>query len=150
MHTWSVAKHSFPSFRARGKKQFRCPPLTLEYPDRFLGKALCFPVMQRHQIDAPLLLIKAALRFARGLAVLGTALYQSPQPVGCMQIALWTAQRLRVMFGFTVKASDRASTAPAILRVYFITASRWRTCTIFFAYCSTLWRATSAKLRCSC
>ena len=45
-----------------------------------------------------------------------------------MIVQLWPAQRTRVMFGFTLKACDRASTAPASSQVYFRTASRWSAC----------------------
>jgi hypothetical protein len=101
----------------------RDPPLTFTYRDRFLGKAVCIPVAQHLQIAAPLMLVTSALHFARVRAAAGAPLPQQPAPpVGCM---LWPAQRTRFMIGFTVKAGDRASTAPASSRVYFRTASRW-------------------------
>ncbi len=102
--------------------------LTFEYHDHFLGKAMRIPVLHRVQIAAPLMLIKPALRYERGRAAPGTALHQPQPTLGCMQVALWPAQRVRFMFGFTVKACDLASTAPASSRVHFMTASRWRTC----------------------
>ena len=103
----------------------RVPPLTFTYHDRFLGKAVCIPVLQHLQIAAPLMLVAPALHFARGRAAAGAAPQQPAPPVGCMLVELWPAQRTRFMFGLTVKACDRASTAPASSRVYFRTASRW-------------------------
>jgi hypothetical protein len=56
---------------------------TFEYHDRFLGKVLSIPVEQRHQLDAPLILVNAWLRFSRGRrAALGTALPQPQPPFG--------------------------------------------------------------------
>ena len=103
----------------------RDPPLTFTYHDRFLGKAVCIPVLHHLQIAAPLKLVAPALHFARGRAAAGAAPQQPAPPVGCMLVELWPAQRTRFMFGLTVKACDRASTAPASSRVYFRTASRW-------------------------
>ncbi len=97
------------------------------YHDRFLGKAMCIPVVQQLQIAAPLILLTPALHFARGRAAAGAAPQLPAPPVGCMIVQLWPAQRTRFMFGFTIKACDRASTAPASSRVYFRTASSWST-----------------------
>jgi hypothetical protein len=107
------------------------PPLTLqmfEYHDRFLGKAMRIPFLHHLQIAAPLMLVTPALHFARGRAAAGAPPYQPPPPVGGMQVALFAAQRVRFMFGFTVKACDRASTLDACAIEYFRTASRWRRC----------------------
>ena len=82
-------------------------------------------ILQHLQIAAPLMLVAPALHFARGRAAAGGAPQQPAPPVGCMLVELWPAQRTRFMFGLTVKACDRASTAPASSRVYFRTASRW-------------------------
>ncbi len=106
----------------------RAPPLTFTYHDRFLGKAVCIPVVQHLQIAAPLRLVTPALHFARGRAAAGAAPQHPAPPVGCMIVQLWPAQRTRFMFGFTLKACDRASTAPASSQVYFRTASRWSAC----------------------
>jgi hypothetical protein len=103
----------------------RDPPLTFTYHDRFLGKTVCIPVLHHLQIAAPLKLVAPALHFARGRAAAGAAPQQPAPPVGCMLVELWPAQHTRFMFGLTVKACDRASTAPASSRVYFRTASRW-------------------------
>ena len=103
----------------------RAPPLTFTYHDRFLGKAVCIPVLQHLQIAAPLMLVTPALHFARGRAAAGAAPQHPAPPVGCMIVQLWPAQCTRFMFGFTLKACDRASTAPASSQVYFRTASRW-------------------------
>jgi hypothetical protein len=85
------------------------------------------PLTQRHQLDAPLLFVKAWLRFSRGRrAALGTALPQPPPPVDLTQFALWPAQRLRGMSELTATACHRLSTAPASLNVYFRVASGWR------------------------
>jgi hypothetical protein len=104
------------------------PLLTLTYLDRFVGKAVLISpnrILQHLQIAAPLMLVAPALHLARGRAAAG-APPQQPDPLfGCMPVELWAAQRVRFMFGFTVKACDRASTAPASSHVYFRTASRW-------------------------
>ena len=100
---------------------------TVEYHDRFLGKVSVIPVVQRHQLDAPLMFVKAWLRFIRGRrAALGTALPQPPPPVDHTQFALWPAQRVRGMPELTATACHRLSTAPASLNVYFRVASGWR------------------------
>jgi hypothetical protein len=101
------------------------PPLTFTYHDRFLGKAVCIPVLHHLQIAAPLMLVTPALHFARGRAAAGAPLQHPAPPVGCMIVQLWAAQRTRFMFGFTLKACDRALTAPAGSHVYFRTASHW-------------------------
>jgi hypothetical protein len=102
---------------------------TVEYQDHFLaqGKVSVITVAQRHQLDAPLIFVKAWLRFSRGRrSALGTALPQPPPPVGHTQFALWPAQRVRVMPELTATACHRLSTAPASLNVYFRVASGWR------------------------
>ena len=99
-----------------------------EYHDLFLGKVLRVPFVCHLQIVSPLMLVKPALTFARVHAALSTALHQPPSPFGCVQVALWPSQRVRFMFGFAVKACDRASTAPASSHVNFRTVLRWRAC----------------------
>jgi hypothetical protein len=101
------------------------PPLTFTYHDSFLGKAVCIPVVHHLQSATPLMLLTPALHFARGRAAAGAAFQQPAPPVGCMLVEVWPAQHTRFMFGFTLKACDRASTAPASSHVYFRTASRW-------------------------
>ena len=86
---------------------------------------MCIPVLQHLQIAAPFKLVAPALHFARGRAAAGAAPQQPAPPVGCIIVQLLPAQRTRFMFGFTLKACDRASTAPASSHVYFRTASRW-------------------------
>ena len=109
-----------------GKKKKKGSP-TVEYQDRFLGKLSVIPVAQRHQLDAPLIFVKAWLRLSRGRrAALGTALPQPPPPVDHTQFALWPAQRVRGMPKLTATACHRLSTAPASLNVYFRVASGWR------------------------
>ena len=104
----------------------RGPPglFTFTYYDRFLGKAVCIPVMHHLQTAAPLMLVTSALHFARGRAAAGAPPQQPAPPVSCMLVKLWAAQRTRFMFGFTLKACDRASTVPASSHVFFRTASR--------------------------
>ncbi len=100
---------------------------TVEYQDHFLGKVSVIPVAQRHQLDAPLLFVKAWLRFSRGrCAALGTALPQPSPPVDHTQFALWPAERARGMPELTATTCHRLSTAPASLNVYFRVASGWR------------------------
>ena len=100
---------------------------TFEYQDHLLGKVSVIPVAQRHQLDAPLIFVKAWLRLSRGSrAALGTALPQPLPPVDRTQFALWPAQRVRGMPELTAKACHRLSTAPASLNVYFRVASGWR------------------------
>ncbi len=105
----------------------RGPHLTFTYHDRFLGKAVRIPLAQHLQSAAPLMLVAPALHFARGLAAAGATPQQlaAAPHVSCMLVELWLAQRTRFMFGLTVKACDRASTAPASSHVYIRTASRW-------------------------
>jgi hypothetical protein len=105
----------------------RGSPLTFKYHDRFLDKAMHIPIVWLHQIVAPLMLVSPALHFARSRAAAGAAPQHPAPPVGCMIVQLWPAQRTRFMFGFTLKACDRASTAPASSHMFFRTASRWRT-----------------------
>jgi hypothetical protein len=101
---------------------------TVEYQDHLLGKVSVIPVEQRHQLDAPLLFVKAWLRFSRGRrAALGTAaLPQPPPPVDHSQLALLPAKLVRGMSELTATACHRLSTAPASLNVYFRVASGWR------------------------
>ena len=114
-----------PSSSAAAAESTVCP--IFEYQDHFLGKVSVIPVAQRHQLDAPLIFVKAWLRLSRGRrAALGTALPQPPPPVGHTQFALWPAQRVRGMPELTATACHRLSTAPASLNVYFRVASGWR------------------------
>jgi hypothetical protein len=124
----AAAAAAAPRSASSSMSATRAPPLTFTYHDRFLGKAVRIPVRKYLRIDATLMLIKRALHFARGRAAAGNALHQPPPTLGCMQVALWPAQRARFMFGFTVKACDRASAAPAGSQVYLRTTSRWTTC----------------------
>ena len=109
-------------------------PLIIEYHDCFLGRIVRVPVVQllqtiaiRHQIDAPLKLVKAAswIRLRRGCA--GSKLPPPPPPAACLQVAVLPSQRARSMPAITAMACDRASTAPTSLNVYSRTASFWRT-----------------------
>ncbi len=86
---------------------------------------MCIPVLQHHQIAAPLMLVTPALHFARGRAAAGTAPQHPSPPVGCMVVQLWPAQRTRFMFGFTLKACDRASIVDPSAIEYYRTESRW-------------------------
>ena len=100
---------------------------TFEYQDHLLGKVSVISVAQRHKLDAPLIFVKAWLRFSRGRRVaLGTALPQPPPPVDHTQLALWPAKLVRDMSQLTATACHRLSTAPASLNVYFRVASGWR------------------------
>ncbi len=121
----SPAPAAAPRSASSSLSAARAPPLTFTYHDRFLGKAVCNPVVQQLQIAAPLMLVTPALHFARGRAAAGAAPQHPAPPVGCMRVQLWPTQRTRFMFGFTLKACDRASAAPASSHVYFRTASRW-------------------------
>jgi hypothetical protein len=123
----SPAPAAAPRTASSSLSAARAPPLNFTYHDRFLGKAVCIPVVQHLQIAAPLMLVSPALHFARGRAATGAAPQHPAPPVGCIIVQLWPAQRTRFMFGFTLKACDRASTAPASSRVYFRTASSWNT-----------------------
>jgi hypothetical protein len=107
------------------KECAKVDPLTFKYHDRFLGKAMRIPVGQHLQIAAPLMLVTPLLHFARGRAAAGAAPQRPAPPVGCMTVQLWPTQRTRFMFGFSLKACDRASTAPASSHVHLRTASRW-------------------------
>ena len=99
-------------------------PLTFEYHDRFLGRVIRIPVVHHLQIAAPLMLVTSALHVARGraAAAAGVAPHWPPPPV-----ALFAAQRVRFMFGFTVNVCDRASIVDASAIEYLRAASRWRT-----------------------
>ena len=100
---------------------------TIEYQDHLLGKVSVIPVALRLQLDAPLIFVKAWLRFSRGRrAALGTALPQPPPPVDHSQLALLPAKLVRGMSELTATACHRLSTAPASLNVYFRVASGWR------------------------
>jgi hypothetical protein len=101
---------------------------TFGYQDHLLGKVSVIPVAQRHQLDAPLIFVKAWLRFSLcgRRAALGTALPQPPPPVDHTQLALWPAQRARGMPELTATVCHRLSTAPASLNVYFRVVSGWR------------------------
>ena len=124
----SPAPAAAPRTASSSLSAARAPPFNFTYHDRFLGKAVCISqnrIEQHLQIAAPLMLVSPALHFARGRAAAGAAPQHPAPPVGCMLVELWPAQRTRFMFGFTLKACDRASTAPASSQVYFRTASRW-------------------------
>jgi hypothetical protein len=100
---------------------------TFEYYDHLLGKLSAIPVAQLDQLEAPLMFVKALLRFSRGHRVaLGTALPHPPPPVDRTQFALWPAQRVRCMPELTATACRRLLTAPVSLDVDFWVASRWR------------------------
>ena len=98
-----------------------------KYHDRFLGKAVCIlPVPRQIQImTAPLMLVTRALHLARSRAAAVAPPQQPAPPIGCMLVELWPAQRTRFMFGFTLKACDRAWTVDACAIEYFRGASRW-------------------------
>jgi hypothetical protein len=107
------------------KECAKVDPLTFKYHDRFLGKAMRIPVGQHLQIAAPLMLVTPLLHFARGRAAAGAAPQRPAPPVGCMTVQVWPTQRTRFMSGFSLKACDRASTAPASSHVHLRMASRW-------------------------
>ena len=114
-----------PSSSAAAAESNVCP--IFEYHDCFLGKVSVIPVAQRHQLDAPLIFVKAWLRLSRGRrAALGTALPQPPPPFARTQFALWLVQRMRGIPELTATTCHRLSTAPASLNVYFRVASGWR------------------------
>ncbi len=98
------------------------PPLTFEYHDHFLGKTVCIPVVHHLRIDAPLMLVKSTLHYARGrsAAAAGAAPHGPP-----LHVALFAAQRVRFMFGLAVKASSRASVVDGSAIEYLRAASRW-------------------------
>jgi hypothetical protein len=104
--------------------------LMFKYHDRFLGKAVCIlpdpRQIQFMTITAPLMLVTRALHLARGRAAAVAPPQQPAPPIGCMLVELWPAQRTRFMFGFTLKACDRASTVDPCAIEHFRTASRWR------------------------
>jgi hypothetical protein len=99
-------------------------PLTFKYHDCFLGKIVCIPVVHHLRIAAPLMLVKSALHYARGrsAAAAGAAPHCPP-----LHVALFAAQRVRFMFGLTVKACGRASVVDGSAIEYLRAASRWRT-----------------------
>jgi hypothetical protein len=123
----SPAPAAAPRTASSSLSATRAPPLNFTYHDRFLGKAVCIPVLQHLQIAAPLMLVTPALHFARGRAAAGAAPQHPAPPVGCMMVQLWPAQRTRFMFGFTLKACDRASTVDPCAIEYYRTASSWNT-----------------------
>jgi hypothetical protein len=121
----TVHRNMAPSLVQSSPSSTQGPGPTFEYHDRFLGKAVCIPVVRRIHIDAPLKLIQPALRFHLQCGP-GARLPQRLPLVNYEQITIWPAQRVRVMFGFTGVACRRLSTALASLNVYFRTASGWK------------------------
>jgi len=102
------------------------PSFKVEYDDRFLGRLMRVPAAQLRQVDAPLQLMHAlSFHFSRTLAP-RAELRQPPPPLRHTQVALWPAQRARVMPGVTTMTCHRFSTAPASLNVYYRTASGWK------------------------
>ena len=84
------------------------------------------PAAQLRQVDAPLQLMHAlSFHFSRTLAP-RAELRQPPPPLRHTQVALWPAQRARIMPGVTAMTCHRFSTAPASFNVYYRTASSWK------------------------
>ena len=93
------------------------PAASFEYDDRFLGRLMRVPAAQLRQIDAPLQLMHAlSFHFSRTLAP-RAELRQPPPPLRHTQVALWPAQRARVMPGVTTMACHRFSTACVLIKV---------------------------------
>jgi hypothetical protein len=102
------------------------PSFNFEYDDRFLGRLMRIPPAQLRQVDAPLQFMHAlSFHFSRTLAPRAD-LRQPPPPLRHTQVALWPAQRARVMPGVTAMTCHRFSTAPASFNVYYRTASNWK------------------------
>ena len=102
------------------------PSFSFEYDDRFLGRLMCIPAAQLRQVDAPLQLMHALnFHFSRTLAP-RTELRQPSPTLRHTQVALWPAQRARLMPGVTAMTCHQFSTAPASLNVYYRTASSWK------------------------
>jgi hypothetical protein len=142
----SPAPAAAPRSASSSLSAARAPPLTFTYRDRFLGKVVCIPVVQHLHHDrflgkavcipvvqhlqicgfaAPLMLVTPSLHFARGRAAAGATPQHPAPPVDRMLVELWPAQRTRFMFGFTLKACDRASIVDPCAIEYFRAASRW-------------------------
>jgi hypothetical protein len=99
------------------------PSFKFEYDDRFLGRLMRIPPAQLRQVDAPLQLMHAlSFHFSRSLAP-RTELRQPPPPLRHTQVALWPAQRARIMPGVVMMTCHRFSTAAASFNVYSRTAS---------------------------
>ena len=102
------------------------PSFNFEYDDRFLGRLMRIPAAQLRQVDAPLQLMHAlSFHFSRTLAP-RAELRQPPPPLRHTQVALWPAQRARIMPAVTAMTCHRFSTAPASFNVYYRTASSWK------------------------
>jgi hypothetical protein len=102
------------------------PSFKFEYDDRFLGRLVRVSAAQLHQVDAPLQLMHAlSFHFSCALAPRAELRQPSP-PLRHTQVALWPAQRARIMPGVTTMTCHRFSTGPASLNVYYRTASGWK------------------------
>ena len=102
------------------------PSFKFEYDDRFLGRLVRVSAAQLHQVDAPLQLMHAlSFHFSCALAPRAELRQPSP-PLRHTQVALWPAQRARIMPGVTTMTCHRLSTGPASLNVYYRTASGWK------------------------
>ena len=100
---------------------------SLEYRDRFVGRALRIQFAERTQIDAPLYLILAAdarLHLSRYYALE----HEQPRmPLRYMHVPLWPAQLQRAAIGLVVAASLGLATAPAGCNVSARTSLSGRT-----------------------
>ena len=102
------------------------PSFIFKYDVRFLSKLMRIPAAQVRQVDAPLQLMHALnFRFSRTLAPRAELRQPSP-PLRHMEVALWPAQRARVMPGVTAMTCHQFSTAPASFNVYYRTALSWK------------------------
>jgi hypothetical protein len=102
------------------------PSFNFEYDDRFLGRLMRITASQLRQVDAPLQLMHAlSFHFSRTLAP-RAELRHPPPPLPHTQVALWPAQRARVMPGVTAMTCHRFSTAPTSFNVHYRTASSWK------------------------
>ena len=103
------------------------PLPSLEYRDRFVGRALRIQFAERAQIDAPLYLILAAaarLHLSRGYTLKHEQLRML---LRYMHVSLWPAQLQRAAIGFAAAASHGLATAPASVDVSARTTWHWRT-----------------------
>jgi hypothetical protein len=124
------------------------PPTSFEYDDRFLGRLMRIPAAQLHQVDAPLQLMHAlSFHFSRTLAP-RAELRQPPPPLRHAQVALWPAQRARVMPGVTAMTCHRFSTAPASCNVYYRTVSSWKALCFYRVVTRYVGRLQVRLLRC--
>jgi hypothetical protein len=111
--------------------------------DYFLGRDVRYPIAQQQQSDAPLKLIKPATWFLlrQRCAALGTNQktsssknfpeppdnHQPPLPTCYTQVALWPAQRVRVMFSCSATVCHRLSAAQAACANVTVDCQRaWR------------------------